>query len=95
MENKHTWKIFLFYILMYISTLGKLVEVYARAGQELGLAYLIAFANLLFVSIVMMAIPFLCRIIKKESYRTRAEKYSAYWIAFFFFSYPSFYSTIL
>ena len=72
--RKHTWKIILFFLIMYISTAGGLVETFARTGQELGLAYLIAFVNLLPASAAMMAIPFLCRIIKKKKLPNKGGK---------------------
>ena len=102
MEKKHTAKIVFLYVLMGATTFGQLVENYLQLGttfDEAGLkATVYTICALAINSAIMMAIPFLVRIIKKSKLSHKNGKwlclcnsvglYVASVVSLVFFSFP-------
>lgn len=68
MRKKHTWKIVLFFFLIFASSFGQIIEELYRNGYDNsgGYALLVALLNTLVVSCIMMAVPFVCKIVNRE-----------------------------
>lgn len=83
MENKHVGKIILFYILMFISSFGGIIEELLRNDYDydyaMGYGLLITLLNILIVSLVMMVVPFICKISKKELLPFKTGKRICLW----------------
>ncbi len=64
MKNNHPKMTAIFMGLMYLSLFGDIQQHYYQIGKEVGLAFLTAALELLIISAITMAIPFVCKAIK-------------------------------
>lgn len=83
MGNKHIGKIVLFYILMFASSFGGIIEQLLQNDYDynyaMGYGLLVTFLNILIVSLVMIIVPFICRISKKELLPFKTGKRICLW----------------
>lgn len=92
MKNKNVGKIILFYILMFLSSFGGTIEQLLQNDYDynyaMGYGLLITLLNILIVSLVMMIVPFICKISKKELLPFKIGKRICLWnsIALFILS---------
>ena len=83
MEKKHIGKIIALMVLMFASSFGQTIETLARANVDYdtatGYGFLITTANMLLISVVMMVIPFICRLVNKDKLPHKKGKRICLW----------------
>lgn len=83
MEKKHTGKIIALMLLMFASSFGGTIETLLRADIDYDTAglygLLISLANMLLVSAVMMAVPFICWMVNKDKLPNKKGKRICLW----------------
>lgn len=83
MEKKYTGKIIALMLLMFASSFGGTIETLLRADMDYDAAglygLLISLANMLLVSAVMMAVPFICRMVNKDKLPYKKGKRICLW----------------
>lgn len=83
MKTKHTGKICILLLLLLIPSFGGDVEVFLNKGMEYETAgiyaSLTALATISIISIVMMLVPFICRLARKEKLPYKSGKRLCLW----------------
>ena len=83
MENKHIGKIIGLMALMFITSFGNVVDKLTHMNYDYetagGYAFLITLADLALVSIIMMLVPFICRMVKNAKLSYKSGKRLCLW----------------
>ena len=83
MQGKHLGKIIGLLALMFASTFGQTVDMLMKQGASydtgMGYGLLLSLANLALVSVIMMAAPLICRLIRKEKLEFKTGKKLCLW----------------
>lgn len=83
MENKHTGKIILFYVLMFTSSFGEMMGELLRNGYAydyaVGYGFLSTLLSICVISIALMLVPFICKIIKERPLAYKTGKKICLW----------------
>ena len=88
MKNKHPGLTTVFIVLIYISLVGDIQQHYYQIGKEVGFAFFTAALESLVISAVMMAIPFICKIIKGDRMTRKKGKLLCLFNSIFWFAVP-------
>lgn len=83
MKRTHLGKIIGLLALLFASVFGQTIEGLIQQGSPynaaMGYGLLLALANVILVSAIMMAVPFICRLIKKEKLDYKNGKRLCLW----------------
>ena len=93
MQKKHLGKIIGLLALLFASTFGQTVETLMKQGASyetgMGYGFLLSLANLALISAIMMAVPLICRIVRKEKLEFKRGKRLCLWNSIILFIFSS------